>query len=207
MGNRPTMRSKQFKDWQLDKMPLNASFVLSQFEVEMLTDQAIRAHVSVINRVYHINLKAHRNEDRSMIIWHDPKPRVIKPMNPLFQDLLDTQQEYERIKAETKRKLTAHPPENAAKDLQLYGELEDKINDIIAALKQKQETWTRKNRGGMIRQPLDVVLNRLHITKEIWDLIPRGEQTRRWIAEEVKIKMEQQAAQATVTAITVPKID
>jgi len=206
MANLPTPRSKEFKSWQLDKMPIDASWTLNSADVERLNERTIRVHVSVINRVHQMNLKSHKNEDKSLTIWHDPTPRVVKPLNPLFQELLDTQQRYNVLKAEIQFKHSQEPSINASEELRLFGEAEDKINSILAALRQRQETWTRKNHGGRVAQPLGVILNRLGITREIWDLQTPNEKVRRWIAEEVKIKQEQ-LAQVNVTAITVPKID
>jgi hypothetical protein len=192
MPNSPTQRSTELKFLQLHKMPTGEHWNFLVSDVERLNEKAIRIHVSQLNRQHHTNLKCHKNEDKTLTVWHDPTPRTIKPLNPLFEELLNLQAKVAQLKTEIKRKLACLPQENASADLELYGQMEDRLNVVVAKLKDEQIIHTRRNSGGRIIQPLDVILNRLGITKEIWDLQTGYEKTRRWIAEEVKIKLEKE---------------
>jgi hypothetical protein len=178
MSNLPN-RSQQAKGLKLELLAPGQQRTIDTQTVESIGVPLIRERCSRINREFDGNFRVHKYPDGSVGIWHDPSPRKIQ-VQPIVGNLLELRKQFVALPNDQ-----AHLNERLA--------LHEQIQNIWESLKQP---IAKNAKGGLIRQPLEVVLNHIHLSKEEWDLIPSRDKTRIRIQAEIEIREQQRQLEA-----------
>lgn len=180
-------RSEQARELKLETLAPGNNWTIPPAIVGNIGIPIIRERCSRINREFKANMRVHKNNDGSVCVWHDPAPAPAKfKGSKAFEELADTTKRRNWLALQIRNEL------DNAKKMELLdelGKLDDKISECLYQLKEaKLKKEAKKSKGGRIQQSLETVLKHIGVTEEIWNLLPKYEQTRRWIAAEVEIR-------------------
>ena len=185
MADQLITKGEAFKILALDALKPSHQTIIEPIAVEWFGLAFIRVKVSELNRRNKMNLRVHKYPTGQVGVWHDPNPIPPKFKGVgLFDQLLQVKRQHAELRK--KHDVTQGHERNLMVN-QLI-ELNEKAEEIVKEMKRQSEDKTRKNSGGRISQPLEVVLKHIGVTEAEWGLLPGYEQTRRWIKAELEIK-------------------
>lgn len=181
-------KATEFRAMMLQNMPLTYHVTIDADKAANMGHALIRREVSLINRNHSLFLQCHKNEDGSMTIWNNPEvPERVRGEH--FERLVSLQRamrDYQGLKSQSDDP-NAYIPEML--------DIQGQIDECLQALKGNANAPKVYQSPGKIHQPLNVILDHLAITEDIWNLLPPREQLKQRIKAQIEIRERVRAGQ------------
>ena len=180
-------KGEAFKTVGIQELRPDEYLTLTPECVEWFGEGYLRARISMLNTSLDANFKTHGNKDRSITIWYNPAPRIVKSkISPAINKLLELRTEFYN--------LTKQLPTNGTSNADTFAILDKREAlqvEIDLALADLKRNPVKTHKGNAVHQTLDVILAHLHLTKEDWELCSGRDKTQLRVQAEIEIRNAQ----------------